>query len=490
MEERKRMKRNKLVLTLFMVLAFGLSACGDTATPVPPTATTTAQQPTATTMAEQPTVMAENPTATTEAMEAPTATTAAMAEPTATLVTTGQAGDKTVTVLSLWGGAEQEAFQKVLDGFTAKTGINVQYEQARDFLPALRTRLAAGNPPAVAIIPRPGVMTDLATEGSLKSFADLGISEEAIDNSYSQAWKDLGTANGKIYGAAVKANSKSTIWYNPESFTTLGVETPKTWQELIDISDKYVAAGKTPWSVGGGDSWTLTDWFENIYVREAGPDKYSELFGGKLPFTDPTVIKSLQTMATIVANEDYVAGGREGVLGTKFVDGIGRVFGENADAQMYFEGGFVGAIALQDVNPKLTAGKDIAFFPFPTIDEQYDSPLIGAGDLMSAFVDTPEVREFMNYMITKEAGEIWAKTGAIVSPNKLVDASVYPNELAQAEAAQVASATVFRFDGSDLLPGTLGEEWGTALQGVVENPDDIQSLMEDFEAKAGQEFNR
>ena len=484
------MRTKKSILSLFIVMAFGLSACGGdpAATPVPATATTAPAmvEPTKA-MAEPTTAMAEP----TKAMAEATNTTApAAAEATATLITTGKAGDKSLTVLSLWGGSEQAAFQKVLDGFTAKTGISVQYEQARDFLPALRTRLAAGNPPNVAVVPRPGVMTDLAQEGSLKPLTDLGLTTEAIDASYSQAWKDLGTTEGKLYGIAVKANSKSTIWYKPQSFTTLGVEIPKTWTELISISDKYVAAGKKPWAVGGGDSWTLTDWFENIYVREAGPEKYSQLFGGELAFTDPSVIKSLNTMASIVANEKYVAGGTEGVLGTKFVDGIGRVFSTKADAEMYFEGGFVGGIALKDVNPALKPGEDIAFFPFPTIDEQYGSPLIGGGDLMVGFADTPEVRSFMEYLISKEAGEIWAKTGAIVSPNKLVDPSVYPNELAKAEAAQVAAATVFRFDGSDLLPGTLGEEWGTALQGVVEAPDDVQAIMEDFEAKAGQEFKR
>ena len=96
----------------------------------------------------------------------------------------------------------------------------------------------------------------------------------------------------------------------------------------------------------------------------------------------------------------------------------------------------------------------------------------------------------MKYMVSKEAGEIWAKSGAIISPNKLVDPSVYPNDLTKAEAAQVASATSFRFDGSDLLPGTLGEEWGAALQGMVTKPEDIEQLLGDFEAKAGQEFNR
>jgi hypothetical protein len=80
-----------------------------------------------------------------------------------------------------------------------------------------------------------------------------------------------------------------------------------------------------------------------------------------------------------IINEENVAGGTEGALGTAFVDGIGRVFGKNADAEMYMEGGFVGGIALGEVNPDLKPGTDIAFFPFPTINEQHGSPLVGGG---------------------------------------------------------------------------------------------------------------
>src|SRR5262249_15253967 len=70
------------------------------------------------------------------------------------------------SVLASWGGGEQAAFQKVLDGFTAKTGIKVQYEQARDaqLMATLRTRVASKNPPSVAILPRPGFMADMARE--------------------------------------------------------------------------------------------------------------------------------------------------------------------------------------------------------------------------------------------------------------------------------------------------------------------------------------
>ncbi|HYZ18564.1 MAG TPA: hypothetical protein VE615_03375, partial [Gaiellaceae bacterium] len=55
-------------------------------------------------------------------------------------------GTGTITIFSLWGGSEQEAFQKVLTQFTKDTGIKTKYESARDFLPVIRTRLAADNP--------------------------------------------------------------------------------------------------------------------------------------------------------------------------------------------------------------------------------------------------------------------------------------------------------------------------------------------------------
>ena len=71
----------------------------------------------------------------------------------------------------------------------------------------------------------------------------------------------------------------------------------------------------------------------------------------------------------------------------------------------------------------------------------------------------PGVKEFIEYMTTAEAGEVWAATGAIISPVKAVSTDVYPNDSVKREAAQVAGATLVRFDGSDLLPaGTLISE--------------------------------
>ena len=392
-----------------------------------------------------------------------------------------------IEVLSLWGGSEKDAFLKVTAAFTKKTSIKVNYTTARDFVPVIRTRLAAGNPPDVAIIPRPGVLNDLAKQGAVKDLGTMGLSRSYITARYSPAWVKLGTVNGKIYGVAAKANSKSVMWYRPDQFKKYKLKTPKTWNQLLAITRTLKSKGQTPWAQGAKDSWTLTDWFENVYARTAGPTKYAQLFGGKLKFTDPSVKKALNTMLQVLNNK-YLAGGVQGALGTAFVDGIGRVFGKKPKAQLYFEGGFVGGIALDQVNKSLKAGKTINSFNWPTINAKFGQPLVGAGDLASAFKDSADIREFLKYISSPEAGRIWVSTGAIISPNKQVKKGAYPNVLVQKEAAQVAAAKTFLFDGSDTLPGTLADDWGATLQNVLQKPGNINSLLSDFQKKADKAF--
>jgi alpha-glucoside transport system substrate-binding protein len=396
-----------------------------------------------------------------------------------------------IEVFSLWGGSEKAAFVKVAKQFTKKTGIKVKYTSARDFIPAIRTRLASGNPPDIAIVPRPGNLATLARQGVLKPLNSLGFTSSYLNENYSGAWLTLGTVDGKLYGLPAKANSKSVIWYKPDSFAKYKFKVPTTWNQLITITKAYKAKGLTPWALGcgpGPSSWTLTDWFENIYVRTAGPDKYQSLFTGKLPFDDSSVVKALNMM-TSVLNNNYVAGGIQGALGLTFQDGMAKVFSKSgAKAQLYMEGGFMGGIALGQINPTLKPGKTIAFFPWPSIDKQWGSPLVGGGDLAVAFKDKPEIRRFLNFISSAAAGKTWVSTGAIISPNKQVPAGAYPNLLVRAEAAQVKTAKVFRFDGSDQLPGAFGDTWGDTLQKVIQKPGDAKKFMSDFQKKIKGKF--
>ncbi len=156
---------------------------------------------------------------------------------------------------------------------------------------------------------------------------------------------------------------------------------------------------------------------------------------------------------------------------------------------MYMEGGFVGGIALGDVNKDLKVGEDIDFFPWPTIDEANGSPLVGGGDVAAAFVNNEDVAKLIEYLSTAEAGKVWVSTGAIASPNKGVAAGDYPNELVAKEADQLKTAESFLFDGSDLLPGTLGQDFGTLLQNIVKSPDNMDSLLDDYQTEAESAFS-
>ena len=116
---------------------------------------------------------------------------------------------------------------------------------------------------------------------------------------------------------------------------------------------------------------------------------------------------------------------------------------------------------------------------------------MGGGDVAAAFVNNEDVAKLIDYLATPDAGKIWVSTGAIVSPNNGVTEDAYPNELVKKEAEQVKNAKTFLFDGSDLMPGTAGQNWGTVLQNVIKNPNNVDSLLDEFqtEAKAAFEAN-
>ncbi len=376
------------------------------------------------------------------------------------------AAGSTITVMSLWGGSEQESFQKVLDAFKAKTGVTANFESQRtNYSTILQTRISGGNPPDVAIIPGIGFLRQFARQGSLKKVSDVGVDINAIKGNYPPGILEIGQVDGTQYAIMVKFNSKSTMWYRPDRFKTAGVSPATDFTGFVKLLGDIKAKGIPPMGLGAADSWTLTDWFENIYAKQAGPEKYDQLFSGKLPWTDASVATAVDTMKTAI-KEDFVAGGITAGLGRSFTDGIGQAFAANGTAAIYYEGGFVGGIATGQTNTALKVGETIDWFDFPAVGSG-KTVTIG-GDVIAAFTTKPGVKEFLNYMTTPDSGAVWAGTGAIISPIKSVPASAYPNDLAKREAAQVANASAVRFDGSDLLPSGGGDNLGAALQNAIQ----------------------
>jgi len=155
-------------------------------------------------------------------------------------------------VAAVWTGQEQTEFKKVLDAFTAKTGTQVTFTSTGDDIATvLRTRLQGGAPPDVAVLPQPGLLKDLATQGALKPIED--VAGKAVDQHYSKDWRALGTANGQLYGVFFKGANKSTVFYNVHAFQAAGVKPPSTFDDLLGEAKTIKDSGVAPFSVGGGD---------------------------------------------------------------------------------------------------------------------------------------------------------------------------------------------------------------------------------------------
>jgi alpha-glucoside transport system substrate-binding protein len=328
--------RSLRIVTLFMASAVVMAACSSGGATTAPS-----------------TGAGESAAASTAASEAPASAAAG--------------GGGSITVTSLWGGSEQEAFQKVLDGFKTASGITATYQAQRtDYATVLQSKITGGNPPDVAIMPGLGFLRQFARSGGIKKVSDLGIDPASLEANYPPGILDTGKVDGDLYGIMVKFNSKSTVWYRPDVFTKDSVDIPKTWDEFKAALDKLQSAGeKTPLALGAKDSWTLTDWFEEVYLRTAGPDAYKKLFSPDGDWTDPTVSAAIKSMQEVL-NDKYVPGGIKGALGTTFTDGIAEAFSASPKAAVYFEGGFVGGIATGQTNTALKPGETIDWFDFPT----------------------------------------------------------------------------------------------------------------------------
>ncbi len=370
--------------------------------------------------------------------------------------------------------------------FTKKTGINVQLESTSDFMTVLRIRIAGGDLPMVAFVPRPGVFAEYADQGLIKSLSSLGVTSFADE--YQKTWVDLGSVGGTPYAIPFAVNSKSMIWYRPAALRAAG-GAPATLDDFKTLLTKMATGGKKPLVVTGKETWTLGDWFENIYLRTAGPQKYADLFGGKLPFTDQSVVDAVGIMDGLIGNDTWLNGGRQIALSTGFMDGLGQVFGTNPTGEFFMEGGFVGSIAINDVNTSLKAGEDVAFFPFPSIDPQYQNAVVGGSNFAIAFADNDATRQFMAYLASAEAANLWATLGDI-SPSKNLDMSGFTSPLVQTEAQLLLTAGLFQFDGTDLMPGALGNDWNTAIQAIFQDPSKTADLLASFEQEAAAEFGR
>jgi ABC-type glycerol-3-phosphate transport system substrate-binding protein len=249
-----------------------LAACGQ-ATQAP--APTTAPQPTtapAATNTAAPAAATDTPAPAATDTAAPAATTAPAATDTAAPAASGSIkqykGELVVSVLG--ANADRGTYKALVDAYKkVQPDVNVIIEGpppgTGDYTTWLGTQLAAGNV-------RPDIVSG-NYQPTYAKYVDLlkyrFQTNQYTGNTWDQDlnWDFFPYVDAKGRKTMVPTEAVHILWfYNKDIFDKAGVQPPKTWDELVQVSDKLKQAGYTP--IASNYVYKLNQWILEIYYDQ------------------------------------------------------------------------------------------------------------------------------------------------------------------------------------------------------------------------------
>ena len=380
---------------------------------------------------------------------------------------------ETLSIFGPWRGDDEAHIQVVLEYFREATGAEIKYSSSENYEQQVVIDSQAGSPANISVLPQPGLIADLAGKGLLAPLTDADKAWMVENYGAGQSWVDIGTSKDKdgkpqFFGFSYKTDVKSLVWYSPDNFADAGYKVPATMEELIALSDKIVADGGKPWCIGlgsgGATGWPATDWIEDIMLRTQAPEVYDKWVTNEVKFDDPAIINAFDIFGSFAKNDAYVDGGAAGVASTDFRDSPKGLFSTPPKCYMHHQASFIPSFFPEGTK----MGEDADFFYFPTYaaKPELGKPVLGAGTLFTITKDSKPARAFIEYLKMPLAHELWMADGGFLTPLKSANLAAYANDAARKQGEIMATASTFRFDGSDLMPGKIGA--GAFWTGMVD----------------------
>jgi len=255
------------MISLLMLVALVLSACGTPATEAP------------------------------KAPEAPKATEAPKAPEAPAAPAKSQ-----VEVFSWWtGGGEAAGLEAMTKVFQAKypeiefVNAAVAGGAGTNARAVLATRLQAGN--------SPDSWQGHAGQELIGTYVKANQLAPLNDLYQQNGWLEvmpktlipLISEGGNIYSVPVNIHRANVLWYNPKLLADNGVAVPTTVDEWFAAMDKLKAAGVTPLAMG--EQWTAMHLFETVMLGTLGAEKYNGLWDGTTAWDSPEVKTGLENYA-------------------------------------------------------------------------------------------------------------------------------------------------------------------------------------------------
>jgi len=276
---------------------------------------------------------------------------------------------------------------------------------------ALRTRMAAGNPPAtMQLLGYEGV--EWANEGALRSLNDL-YSKNGWEAAVAPAILPFVKAGDDYFSVPINMHRQNWVWANKAVFDKHGITEPKNWDEMIAAGKKLKEAGVTPLALSD-QSWQILEVFEAILTDQNGTDFYkkSVVDLDEAALSGPEMVKAFDTLGEVRGLVDDGFTGRDWAVATGMVasgEAAMQIMGDWAKGEFLAKGMKPGVDFLCFPTPAETPNFKFVIDAFGTFSNE-DAAINAGQDAWVETVMDPENQRKFNLI----KGSIPARTDVSV----------------------------------------------------------------------------
>lgn len=259
----------------------------------------------------------------------------------------------------------------------------------------LKTQAASKEVPDITIVNPAAQMKPFVDAGLLAPLNDV-VDRDNLKDKFQDGLLNYYSFDSNVY-ALPDGNNIEVVYYNKALFEQAGIkETPKTFDELLEVVKTLKAKGITPIAIGEKDSWTGSLLFMNILLRtNGGPGFLQDVIDGKKTFNDPAFTEAVAAFQELVKAGAFP----DGATSIDYNAG-GNIF-KTGKAAMYIMGTWeTGAIDSSSV------ADQVAAFQFPTVNGKGDvnEYIIAPGSAFAISANSEhleETKDFLHYFMTE-----------------------------------------------------------------------------------------
>jgi raffinose/stachyose/melibiose transport system substrate-binding protein len=378
--------------------------------------------------------------------------------------------------LSVWDLRTEGVSAKMIDKIIA------DFSKANEGIKVKRTSFKVDDlsntiKPAINSGKGPDVFSYDAGAGYLGVLAKAGLALDLTPYSEKYGWNDRfidwalnrGVYDGKLYGIANELELLG-VFYNKKLFADMGVQTPKTYDEFLDICKKFKDKGMNPVILDDKDQWPGFH-YESLWLNSnVGPKRVGDAITNKAAWNQPEFGEALDKLRDLI---------KMGYTTAKPL----AVGYDDANKEFYAGKGAMRPTGTWMVGAMVDKMKDnVGFFYLPPMKS--DVPMSAPGGLGEAVVvnaksANPEAAvKYVDYMFSKDAVKTWYEAGYIPSLKNVDYSSFKLSVLFIDILNNVNNATDLGHNIDVLMPPKVNDKTKNFVQELIAGKKSGQQCMD------------